>query len=75
MRELNLNEQKNVTGGFTTTMYCYAGSDCLKEFSNRIWSNGKGSFTWWSPTTYVKKWYEYYYDGAMPCYEYDAEHI
>lgn len=77
MKKLNATEQKNITGGFTTTVYCLAySSGCLRTWSSSDpkWSNGKGSFKWWLPKTYTEQWYKYYYLGAMACYQYDADH-
>lgn len=78
MKELNIEEQKTAVGGFKDTVYCAAyDNGCTKGFVNSKlgWKNGKGSFSWWLPSTYVTEWYKYYYDGAMPCYEWDCEHI
>lgn len=77
MKTLNANEQRQVIGGKTKTVYCpgYASGECLQEYTNSKYSfkNGKCKFSYNTGIDYVIKWYGRYYDAALKCFEYDAE--
>ncbi|MCM1508831.1 MAG: hypothetical protein NC177_17120 [Ruminococcus flavefaciens] len=78
MKTLSANEQRQVIGGKSATVYSPAySSGCLKTYKNTSYSfkNGKCTFSYWTGIDYTVKWYSRYYNAALKCYSYDANNI